>query len=61
MKKHLKSGIMLIIDSGASPTTIALKLGRSGIVRILDRLLPDDDEIPTEERITVSEAYRREK
>jgi hypothetical protein len=60
MKKLLKSSIMLVIDSNASPTAIIFKLGRSQLVKILDRLLPDD-KVTDEQRVTISEAVRRGK
>jgi len=43
-KKHLKSGIKLVIEGDANPVTIIVRLSKSQLLKILDNLLPDEEE-----------------
>ena len=43
LKKHLKTGIRLIIEADGNPVTIVMRLSRQQVLKVLDYLLPDDE------------------
>ncbi len=44
IKKHIKTGIRLIIESDANITTLIIRASKKQLLTILDTLIPDDVE-----------------
>lgn len=47
MKQHLKTVIRIIIEGDANPATIAIRLSKAQLFKVLDYLIPDDVEVTT--------------
>lgn len=43
-RKHLKNGLLLILECNLSPTVVLLKLSRNQIAKVIEAILPDDPE-----------------
>ena len=44
LRKYVKHGIRLFIESDGNLVTLCIRSSKQGIFKILDRLLPDEDE-----------------
>ncbi len=42
-KRHLKNGIKLVIDADGNLMTLAVRLSKKQLIRIIDIVLPDED------------------
>ena len=42
-KQHLKTGIKLVIDADGNLYTLAFRLSKRQLLKVLDVVLPDDD------------------
>ena len=45
-RRYFKDGIKIIISHNANPVTIVMQLSKKQVFAVLDRLIPDDKEIP---------------
>jgi hypothetical protein len=54
-KKHLKQGIRLIIEGDGNPITIIMRLSKGQLIKVLDTILPDEEETDPEPQPTTWE------
>jgi hypothetical protein len=45
IKKHLKAGLILIIEADANPITIFMRLSKRQLIKVLDVLIPDEPDV----------------
>jgi len=47
IKKHIKTGIRLVIEADGNITTLVIRTTKAQIIGLLDYLIPDDVEEPS--------------